>query len=137
MSDLKDIKWEVVSGTQMRTKAGEPCASIGYGRIALNGEACALINMDSCDWADIKIGRSPKGNVEKLAIEPLLNKSKTAFKIARRKKGDIIFPGANINSHKLVKQLFGETRPNVTRRFPVRQDPNKRFLIIELDKEIS
>lgn len=133
---MPDITWEVVDVSQRRRKVGAPCATIGHGRIALNADACEFINADQYEWAEVLKGFTGR-KLENIGVRFLKEKTKTSFKLAKRKSNNVIKPGVNINSKKLIKELFGESGATKTRRYDVTQDKDdKTMLIIDLNNEM-
>ncbi len=134
---MNDVIWEPISVAKGGRKIGEPCASIGHGRIALNADACDLIDTNGYDWVEILKGKVAK-KIEKIGIRFLKERSKTSLKVARRKVNNELVPGININSKSLIKELFGESGVNANKRYAVVvEKDNKNMLVIDLNKEIA
>lgn len=133
---MPDINWQIVEVLQNRRKVGQPCASIGYSRIALNADTCDMINLDETTWVEVLKGYNGR-KLEKIALKFIKNKTKSSFKITRRIKNGVKIPGGNINSKRLVKELFGENGITQNKRYAITQDnDNKNILIIDLLKEV-
>ena len=107
---MSDFIWEKVDIKQTTRRDGEAFASIGQGRIALNANACDLLdNIYSYEWVDIL--QAKKGNnVAMIGLRFVKNKSNSSLKVVRRKYRGQIVDGISINSKPLVKKYFGETR---------------------------
>ena len=116
---MANLVWESVDIKQAARKNGEPFASIGQGRIALNPEACELIkNIYDYEYAEVMQAKS--GNkVVKLGFRFIKTKTGTAIHATRRKyKGELV-DGINFNCKALIKRYFGETKENCTTRHAV------------------
>ena len=118
---MSDFIWEKVDIKQTTRRDGEAFASIGQGRIALNANACDLLdNIYSYEWVDIL--HAKKGNnVAMIGLRFVKNKSNSSLKVVRRKYRGQIVDGISINSKPLVKKYFGETRETSTGRFAVKK----------------
>lgn len=133
--NMSGIVWETVDVKQTSRRTGEAYASIGQGRIALNADACDLIdNIYNYEWVDIIQGKL--GNkVMKIGLRFTNNKSINSLHITRRKYKGKNVDGININSKLLVKKYFGETKENVTSRYLVER-VDETTLAIDILNEI-
>ena len=116
---MDKLVWESVELNSTARRAGEAIASIGQGRIALNADACDLIdNIYQYEWVNVIQGRN--GNkVVKIGLRFSNNKDKNSLRPVRRKyKGEAV-DGLNINSKQLIKKFFGETKESQTSRYSV------------------
>lgn len=129
---MNDYVWETVEIRQSARRTGEAFASIGQGRIALNADACDLIE-NIYDYAYVDVSKAKNKSLIGLRFSE--KKSPNSVHITRRKyKGELV-DGININSKQLIKIFFGETKETSTSRYPVKKvDGN--MLAIDIEKEI-
>ena len=82
---MDKLVWESVELNSTARRAGEAIASIGQGRIALNADACDLIdNIYQYEWVNVIQGRN--GNkVVKIGLRFSNNKDKNSLRPVRRK----------------------------------------------------
>lgn len=116
---MGNLIWEAVDVKQSARRSGEAFASIGQGRIALNADACDLLeNIYTYEWVNIIQAKS--GNkVVKIGLRFINTRDKNSLRATRRKyKGEEV-EGININSKQLIKRYFGETKETSTSRFAV------------------
>lgn len=132
---MENLIWESVNIKQSSRRSGEAFASIGQGRVALNADACDLIeDIYSYEWVDVIQAKS--GNkVIKIGLRFTNKKSKNSLRATRRKyKGEEV-EGININSKQLVKRYFGETKETSTSRYSTEKiDDNT--IAIDILKEL-
>ncbi len=116
---MDKLIWESVELKQSARRSGEAFASIGQGRIAINADACDLIeDIYDYEWVNVIQARNGK-EIVKIGIRFTKEKEKNSIRATRRKyKGENV-DGININSKQLVKKYFGETKETSTSRFPV------------------
>lgn len=132
---MSNLIWESVDFKQSARRSGEAFASIGQGRVALNADACDLLeDIYSYEWVDIIQAKS--GNkVVKIGLRFTNNKDKGSLRTARRKYKGEEAEGININSKQLVKRYFGETKETSTSRYSVEKiDDNT--IAIDILKEL-
>lgn len=133
--EMENLIWESVNIKQSSRRSGEAFASIGQGRVALNADACDLIeDIYSYEWVDVIQAKS--GNkVIKIGLRFTNKKSKNSLRATRRKyKGEEV-EGININSKQLVKRYFGETKETSTSRYSTEKiDDNT--IAIDILKEL-
>lgn len=132
---MNNLVWEKVDVNQISRRSGEAFASIGQGRIALNAEACELIdNIYSYEWIDIL--QAKNGNkVVKIGLRFAHNKDKNSLRAIRRKYNGQEVGGLNINSKSLIKQFFGAAKETTTSRYNVEKIDDVT-LAIDILKEI-
>lgn len=132
---MSNLVWEKVDVKQISRRSGEAFASIGQGRIALNPEACELIeNIYSYKWVNVL--QAKKGNqVVKLGLRFTNNKDKNSLSVTRRKYKGHEIEGININSKSIVKQFFGEIKETTTGRYNVEKIDDVT-IAIDILKEI-
>lgn len=132
---MNNLVWEKVDVKHISRRNGEAFASIGQGRIALNSEACELIDdIYSYEW--INILQAKNGNrVVKIGLRFTNNKDKNSLRATRRKYKGREVGGININSKSLVKQFFGETKETTTGRYNV-EKVDDVTIAIDILKEI-
>lgn len=132
---MANLIWESVDIKQSARRSGEAFASIGQGRIALNADACDLLdNIYSYEWVEVM--QAKNGNkVVKLGLRFSNVKQRNSLRATRRKyKGEEV-EGININSKQLIKRYFGETKETSTSRHSVeKMDDNT--IAIDILKEI-
>lgn len=132
---MANLIWESVDIKQSARRSGEAFASIGQGRVALNADACDLLeDIYSYEWVDVIQAKS--GNkVIKIGLRFTNEKSKNSLRATRRKyKGEEV-EGININSKQLVKRYFGETKETSTSRYSTEKiDDNT--IAIDILKEL-
>ena len=118
-NNMTNLIWETVDVKQISRRNGEPYASIGQGRIALNPEACDMIeNIYSYEWINVMQAKS--GNkVVKIGMRFTNEKDKNSLRATRRKYKGQEVEGINVNSKSLVKKFFGETKETTTGRYNV------------------
>ncbi len=127
--------WEKVELKQTSRRVGEPIASIGQGRLALNADACDLIsNIYDYEWVQLTQAREG-GRITKIGLEFTNKNENGKLRALRRKYKGKYVEGLNINSKQLVKKYFGETKETSTARFAVKKI-NDKTLAIDISKEI-
>lgn len=132
---MEQLVWETVDVKQMSRKSGEPFASIGQGRIALNPEACCLIE-DIYSYRWITIMQAKTGNkVVKIGLHFTNDREKNSLRASRRKYKGKEVDGININSRSLIKRFFGETKETSTGRYKV-EKMDKDILTIDIVDEM-
>ena len=132
---MDKLFWEAVELKQSVRRSGEAFASIGQGRIAINPDACDMIdNIYDYEWVNVMQAKS--GNkVVKIGLQFTKEKGKNSLRVARRKyKGEFV-DGININSKQLVKKYFGETKETSTSRYSVEKIENDT-IAIDILKEL-
>ena len=130
-----NLVWESVNIKQSGRRSGEAFASIGQGRVALNADACDLLeNIYQYKWVDIL--QAKEGNrVVKIGLRFTNDRTEKTLRATRRKYKGVEAEGININSKQLVKKYFGETKESSTSRFPVeKMDGNT--IVIDILKEL-
>lgn len=129
---MNNYVWEAVEIKQSARRTGEAFASIGQGRIALNADACDLIeNIYDYEYVDV----SKAKNKSLIGLRFSKKKSPNSVHATRRKyKGELV-DGININSKQLIKIFFGETKETSTSRYPV-EKVDGNMLAINIEKEI-
>lgn len=132
---MPNLVWETVDVKQISRRSGEPFASIGQGRIALNPEACDIIeNIYSYEWINIMQARS--GNrIVKMGLRFAHDKDKDSLKVTRRKYKGQDVEGININSKNLIKKFFGEVKETSTVRYAV-EKVDETTIAIDIMKEL-
>ncbi len=123
------LVWETVEIKQSVRRGGEAFASIGQGRVALNADACDLIdNIYDYEW--VSIIQAKEGNkVVKIGLRFTDKKEKNTLRANRRKYKGKDVDGININSKQLVKKYFGETKETSTSRYPIKKVDDKTIAI--------
>ncbi|MDD3393603.1 MAG: hypothetical protein EOM28_05565 [Clostridia bacterium] len=131
---MSDYVWESVEIKQSARRAGEAFASVGQGRISLNADACDLIeNIYECEY--VEVNKAKKGTSTIIGLRFTKNKTSKSLHATRRKyKGELV-DGVNINSKQLIKIFFGETKENITSRYPV-EKVDGNMLAINIEKEL-
>ena len=116
---MEKIIWESVELKQSARRSGEAFASIGQGRIALNPDACDMVeNIYEYEW--VNVIQAKNGNkVVKIGLRFTNEKDKNSLRATRRKYKGEDADGININSKQLVKRYFGETKQTTTSRFAI------------------
>lgn len=129
------LVWETVNVSQSTRRSGEAFASIGQGRIALNADACDLIdNIYNYKW--VNVIQAKQGNrVIKIGFRFTNNKEKYSLSAKRRKYKGQEAEGININSKQLVKKYFGETKEALTSRYSV-EKIDENTIAIDISKEL-
>lgn len=132
---MGNLIWEAVNINQSARRSGEAFASIGQGRVALNADACDLLDdIYAYEWVDVMQAKSGS-RVVKIGLRFTNEKSKSSLRAVRRKyKGEEV-EGININSKQLVKRYFGETKETSTSRYSVEKIDNNT-IAIDILKEL-
>lgn len=131
---MSDYVWESVEIKQSARRTGEAFASIGQGRIALNADACDLIE-NIYDYEYVDVNKAKVGTSIIIGLRFSKRKSQNSIHITRRKyKGELV-DGLNINCKQLIKIFFGETKETSTSRYPV-EKVDGNMLAINTQKEI-
>ena len=132
---MGEFIWEAVSIKQSARRSGEPFASIGPGRVALNADACDLID-DIYKYEWISVLQAKKGNrVAMIGLRFTNDKNENSLRATRRKYKGQEVDGININSKQLVKKYFGETKETSTGRFSV-EKVDDSTIAIDIQKEL-
>ena len=130
------MKWEVVKvQSNERTRVGRsvPYVSVGFGRIALNTAACALIdNYEQYQYAELLKGR--QRNKLCIGVRFLREEEKTphALRLRRRLREGVPAGGFDIHGNQIMEELFcpAASASKSTRYNVAKDDDSDNILII-------
>ena len=130
------MKQEVVkvqTNERHRGRGSAPYANVGYGRLSLSTMACSLIkDYEQYQYAELLKGR--QNNKLCIGVRFLREEEKTpnALSIRRRMRNGIPNGGFDLNSKKILEELFGPTASasKFTRYNVAKDDENDNILII-------